>query len=182
VTFQASRGFGRPCWPKTREANWFQQLGFPASAPSPNQSWASDRQGVCRKRSDNRTASGHRPHSSFPNGCTYSPSNRRAARERPSRAFRPKLFSAGVSFALATSLAAAHRFWASSLPGTAEPSTPHTPARSGRWRAECLIALTFRIRRAILMPKRLYSIAACLQFQIDVRIGDFVAWRAVSHH
>ena len=31
------------------------------------------------------------------------------------------------------------------------------------------------------MPKRLYSIGACLQFQIDVRIGDFVAWRAVSH-
>ena len=31
------------------------------------------------------------------------------------------------------------------------------------------------------MPKRLYSIAACLQFQIDVRIGDFVAWRAVPY-
>src|SRR5215471_15769572 len=31
------------------------------------------------------------------------------------------------------------------------------------------------------MPKRLYSIGACLQFQIDVRIGDFIAWRAVSH-
>ena len=41
------------------------------------------------------------------------------------------------------------------------------------WRAECLIALTFRTRRAILIPKRLYSIGACLQFQIDVRIGDF---------
>ena len=31
------------------------------------------------------------------------------------------------------------------------------------------------------MPERLCSIGACLQFQIDVRIGDFVAWRAVSH-
>jgi hypothetical protein len=47
--------------------------------------------------------------------------------------------------------------------------------------SDCLIALTFRIRRAILMPKRLYSIGTCLQFQIDVRIVDFVAWRSVSH-
>ena len=31
------------------------------------------------------------------------------------------------------------------------------------------------------MPKRLYSIGARLKFQIDVRIGGFVAWRAVSH-
>src|SRR5215468_10261792 len=31
------------------------------------------------------------------------------------------------------------------------------------------------------MTKRLYSIGACLQLQVDVRIGDFVAWCAVSH-
>src|SRR6185437_15444342 len=31
------------------------------------------------------------------------------------------------------------------------------------------------------MTKRLYAIGACLQRQIDVRIGDFVAWRAVSY-
>jgi len=54
---------------------------------------------------------------------------------------------------------------------------PHTLARSGSVRAECLIALVW-IRRAIL-PKRLYSIRAGLQFQIDARIGDFVAWRSV---
>ena len=30
------------------------------------------------------------------------------------------------------------------------------------------------------MTKRLYSIGACLQLQVDVRIGEFVAWRAVS--
>src|ERR1700719_2096602 len=42
-------------------------------------------------------------------------------------------------------------------------------ARSGRWWAECLLALKFRIRRAVLMRKRLYSIGARLQFQIDVR-------------
>lgn len=32
------------------------------------------------------------------------------------------------------------------------------------------------------MPKRLYSIGARLEFQIDVRIGGFVARRAVSHY
>src|SRR2546423_1613019 len=31
------------------------------------------------------------------------------------------------------------------------------------------------------MPKRLCSIGACLQFQIDARVGGFVACRAVSH-
>jgi len=31
------------------------------------------------------------------------------------------------------------------------------------------------------MTKRLYSIGAYLQLQVDVRIGEFVAWRAVSH-
>ena len=31
------------------------------------------------------------------------------------------------------------------------------------------------------MTKRLYSIGACLQLQVDVRIGDFVAWCVVSH-
>src|SRR5215470_3801455 len=53
--------------------------------------------------------------------------------------------------------------------------------RSGRWRAEWLSALKFRIRRTVLMTKRLYSIRAYLQLQVDVRIGEFVAWRAVSH-
>jgi hypothetical protein len=42
-----------------------------------------------------------------------------------------------------------------------------------------LSALKFRIRRAVFMKKRLYSIAAC--FQLHVRISDFVTWRAVSH-
>ena len=31
------------------------------------------------------------------------------------------------------------------------------------------------------MTKRLYSIGACLQLQVDVRIGNVVAWCAVSH-
>src|SRR3954470_23636644 len=31
------------------------------------------------------------------------------------------------------------------------------------------------------MSKRLYSVRACLQFQIYVWISDFIAWRAVSH-
>src|SRR4051812_46760118 len=31
------------------------------------------------------------------------------------------------------------------------------------------------------MPKRLYSIGTGLQLQVDVRISNFVAWRAVSH-
>ena len=31
------------------------------------------------------------------------------------------------------------------------------------------------------MTKRLYSIGTGLQLQVDVRICDFVAWRAVSH-
>jgi len=51
----------------------------------------------------------------------------------------------------------------------------------GRWRAECLIAFKFRIRHAVLMPERLYSIGARPLFQIDVGIGNFIAWRAVSH-
>src|SRR5215470_739479 len=53
--------------------------------------------------------------------------------------------------------------------------------RSGRWRAEWLSALKFRVRRTVLMTKRLYSIGACLQRQVDVRIADFVAWCAVPH-
>ena len=31
------------------------------------------------------------------------------------------------------------------------------------------------------MTKRLYSIGTSLQLQVDVRISDFVAWRAVPH-
>ena len=31
------------------------------------------------------------------------------------------------------------------------------------------------------MTKRLYSIGTCFQLQVDVRISDCVAWRAVSH-
>jgi hypothetical protein len=46
---------------------------------------------------------------------------------------------------------------------------------------ERLRALKFWIRRTVFMTKRLYSIAACLQLQVDVRISDFVAWRTVSH-
>ena len=52
---------------------------------------------------------------------------------------------------------------------------------SVRRRAGWLSALKFRIRRTVLMTKRLYSTGACLQLQVDVRIGDFVAWCAVSH-
>jgi len=47
--------------------------------------------------------------------------------------------------------------------------------------AEWLGALKFRIRRTVLMTKRLYSIGTCSQLQVDARISDFVAWRAVSH-
>jgi hypothetical protein len=42
-------------------------------------------------------------------------------------------------------------------------------------------ALDFRVRRTVLMTKRLYPIRTGRQLQIDVRISDFVALRAVSH-
>jgi hypothetical protein len=67
------------------------------------------------------------------------------------------------------------------------PSQPVSAAahfgrpRHGHWRAEWLGALNFRVRRTVLMTKLLYSIGTGLQLQVDVRISDFVAWRAVSH-
>src|SRR5215475_13305927 len=38
-----------------------------------------------------------------------------------------------------------------------------------------------RVRRTVLMTKLLSSIGTGLQLQVDVRINEFVAWRAVSH-
>ena len=54
-------------------------------------------------------------------------------------------------------------------------------ARSVGRRPDCLVALTFWIRRAIFALKRLDAIFASLQLQIDVWIRDFVTGRPVSH-
>src|ERR1051325_4428710 len=42
-------------------------------------------------------------------------------------------------------------------------------------------ALVYRVRRTVLVMKFLYSIDTGLQLQVDVRVSDFVVWRAVAH-